>query len=76
MTRNKIAQEKFNRLRRQAEDLMKDNAFIQPPDAVENPLQLIHELSTYQIELELQNEELQLSQQALMESRESYARLW
>ncbi|MBU1344885.1 MAG: PAS domain S-box protein [Proteobacteria bacterium] len=76
MTRNKIAQEKFNRLRRQAEDLMKDNAFIQPPDAVENPLQLIHELSTYQIELELQNEELQLSQQALMESRESYARLY
>ena len=41
-----------------------------------NPLELIHELQTFQIELELQNEELLQSQQELIASRASYAKLY
>jgi len=39
-------------------------------------LKIIHELQTYQIELELQNEDLRLSQQELMKSRMSYEELY
>jgi PAS domain S-box-containing protein len=44
------------------------------PEALspEATLQLLHELRVYQTELETQNEELRLSQQALHVSRESY----
>jgi len=76
MKQKKDAQEKFNRLRRQAEELMMKTDFVTAPAVFEDPLKLIHELQTFQIELELQNDELQQSQQELMESRSSYTKLY
>jgi len=70
-------QAKFNQLRRQAECLMRDKDVISSPENFEeNPLKLIHELQIFQIELELQNQELQRSQQALMESQRCYAEFY
>ena len=76
MKQNKIAQEKFNQLHRQAEELMKGKDISSELAVSQDPLKLIHELQTFQIELELQNEELLRSQQALMESQNSYAQLY
>ena len=55
---------KFDRLRRQAEDLIhqrSDRSFEAPADMLE----LIHELKIHQAELEIQNEELKRAQQEL-----------
>jgi PAS domain S-box-containing protein len=68
--------EKFNQLRRHAEQLMKDKDFISPLPFVADPLELIHELQTFQVELELQNEELHRSQQELMEFKKRYTELY
>ncbi|MCM2285199.1 MAG: PAS domain S-box protein [Desulfobacula sp.] len=73
---NNTAQEKFNELRRQAEELMSKSDFSRTVVAVEDPLRLIHELQTFQIELELQNEELHRSQQELMEFKIHYTQLY
>jgi PAS domain S-box-containing protein len=73
---NKTAQEKFNELRRQAEELMSKPDFSRTSIEVEDPLRLIHELQTFQIELELQNDELRRSQQELMEFKIHYAQLY
>nr|WP_321397424.1 ATP-binding protein [uncultured Desulfobacter sp.] len=70
------AQEKFHRLRKQAEIMMANKTFPSTPPVVDDPLKLIHELQTFQIELELQNEELQRSQQELMETQIKYTRLY
>nr|WP_321397428.1 PAS domain S-box protein [uncultured Desulfobacter sp.] len=75
MKKNKNVQDKFNQLRRQAEELIRGKAFVSPMVA-EDPIKLIHELQTYQIELELQNEELKRSQQDLMESQVKYTQLY
>lgn len=78
---DKTTRGKFDHLRKRAEKLLKNpGVLLKSYDAVcpatenkendlENPLKLIHELQTFQIELELQNEELLLSQQELMDSR-------
>ena len=76
MVQNKTAQEKFNELRRQAEALMSKPDFLNPWVGVEDPLRLIHELQTFQIELELQNDELRRSQQELMEFKMRYTELY
>ncbi|MFA5904812.1 MAG: PAS domain S-box protein [Desulfobacula sp.] len=76
MTKNRTAQEKFNQLRRQAEKLMQGREVIPPAVATEDPMKLIHELQTYQIELELQNEELQTAHEELETSRASYFDLY
>ena len=76
MVQNKTAQEKFNELRRQAEALMSKPDFLNPWVGVEDPLRLIHELQTFQIELELQNDELRRSQQELMEFKIHYTQLF
>jgi PAS domain-containing protein len=76
MKQPETAQEKFNQLRKQAEDLMVKKNFSVAPVVFEDPLTLIHELQTLQIELELQNQELQRSQQELMESQIHYAELY
>ena len=68
--------EKFHQLRRQAEELMKNKAFVTPLTVVEDPLELIHELQTFQVELELQNAELHRSQQELMEFKKRYTDLY
>ncbi len=44
--------------------------------AVEDPLRLIHELQTFQVELELQNDELRRAQQELMEFKIHYTQLY
>ncbi|MFA5904460.1 MAG: PAS domain S-box protein [Desulfobacula sp.] len=73
---NKTAQEKFNELRRQAEDLMLKPEFSRTTMDVEDPLKLIHELQTFQIELELQNDELLRSQEELTEFKINYSQLF
>ena len=76
MNRKDMIQEKFNELRRQAEALMLKKEFAGPSAVAEDPLELIHELRTFQVELELQNEELHRSQQELMEFKMRYAELY
>ena len=63
-------------MRRQAEALMVKKGFKSPPDIVDDPLELIHELQTFQVELELQNEDLHRSQQELMEFKMRYTELY
>lgn len=74
--KNITAEEKFNALRRQAEALMANPDFSKRSVELEDPLQLIHELQTFQIELELQNEELLRAQQELMEFKIHYTQLY
>ena len=76
MMQNNTAQEKFNQLRRQAEALMLKPDFSRTPVDVEDPLRLIYELQTYQVELELQNDALQLTQQELTEFKINYTQLF
>ena len=68
--------EKFNQLRRQAEELMAKPDYVSPAAVVENPLKLLHDLQAFQIELELQNGELHRSQQELMEFKIRYMELF
>jgi hypothetical protein len=72
MVHHKNAQEKFNQLRRQAEALMAKPGFSKTPVGVEDPLRLIHELQTFQVELELQNDELCRSYRELMDFKIHY----
>jgi PAS domain S-box-containing protein len=76
MNRKDTIQGKFNELRRQAEALMMKKKFVSPPSADDDPLELIRELQTFQVELELQNEELHRSQQELMEFKMRYTELY
>ncbi len=67
--------DKFTNLRKQAEEM------LQQPDerpelSLEQAQHLLHELQVYQIELEMQNEELRRTQQQLSESRDRYADLY
>jgi PAS domain S-box-containing protein len=76
MNHHKTTQDKFNQLRTKAEQLLltKENFSINSLD--DDPLRLINELQTLQVELEIQNEELILSQQNLMDSQRHYIRLY
>lgn len=76
MSQNKNAQEKFNQLRRQAEEFIRGNEFVPPTVGSEDPMKLIHELATYQIELEMQNEELRTAQEELEAERSRYFDLY
>ncbi|MCF8092579.1 MAG: response regulator [Desulfotignum sp.] len=76
MNRKEMIQEKFDELRKQAEALMAKKKVVSPAVDIHDPLELIHELQTFQIELELQNEELQRSQQELMEFKMRYTELY
>lgn len=55
---------KFERLRRQAERLLRDRSDTRVPAATDI-LDLIHELQVHQVELEIQNDELRRAQQEL-----------
>ena len=55
MKQRKFNQEKFIQLRRQAEELTTKKESVNSQMALEDPVKLIHELQTFQIELELQN---------------------
>jgi PAS domain S-box-containing protein len=76
MVHHKTAQEKFNQLRRQAEQLMVTPGFSKTLVEMEDPLRLIHELQTFQVELELQNDELRRAHQELMDFKIHYTQLF
>ncbi len=65
----------FNELRERAQKFL-DTEFQHFEMTQENVQKLIHELHTYQIELELQNEDLRTSQEELEKSRLRYADLY
>lgn len=63
-------------LRRRAEELLAKRQRPLPPDCPPDFQKWSHELQTYQIELELQNEELRRTQEELVTSRDRYADLY
>ncbi len=71
-----LNEEKIRRLRQRAEAILTTQSETPALPATENIRDLIHDLSVYQIELELQNEELQRTQQEAERIRDSYARLY
>ena len=74
MAANIYSGDKFEQLRKQAEEFLK-----QYPDNTEIPsnmLEVIHELKVHQKELEIQNEELNRSQQELTELYHKYEDLY
>lgn len=70
-----VIQEKFERLRKQAEQLVKNRptAYSEPPPEM---IEIIHELRIHQAELEVQNEELMLSQRELSQLHQGYENLY
>jgi len=63
-------------LRKKAEKKLEDNPNFSPDLEDKDPKRLIHELKTYQIELEIQNETLREAQLDLETSRRKYATLF
>ena len=66
----------INDLRGKAEVMLKSVPETAGMLPVENVKEILHELQVHQIELELQNEELRHTRQALEESRTRYMRLY
>ncbi|TKB05967.1 PAS domain-containing protein [Desulforhopalus sp. IMCC35007] len=67
---------KFSDLRRRAQVFLtqnKDSTAVMSPEDIKN---LVHELDTYQIELELQNEDLRQAQDDLIQSRKRFSDLF
>jgi PAS domain S-box-containing protein len=63
-------------LRKDAEMRLSERSSVLPEESGCSPDQIVHELRVHQIELEMQNEALRESQQALEESRDRYADLY
>jgi len=63
-------------LRQQAEEILHGNAVNLADFSAEDTQRLIHELQVYQIELDLQNEELREAQVALEAARDRYSDLY
>lgn len=76
MGKNKIVRDEFNQLRAKAEKAMIKNGFKASQTVSDDPLKLLYELQTFQIELEMQNEELRISQQVLIKSQKKYTELY
>jgi PAS domain S-box-containing protein len=71
------SREDIQALRRRAEDYLKKSYERMTWNrARQDPVQLVHELHVYQIELEMQCEEMRRAQQELEESRNKYAELY
>jgi len=68
--------EKFNRLWQRAEDILQKRWAAAGAISAEDVDQAVHELQVYQIELELQNEELRRTQAELETARDKYADLY
>jgi PAS domain S-box-containing protein len=66
----------LKKLRRQAEERLRDKAGDVSGKALDDAQQLIHELEVHQIELQMQNEELRNTQVKLVESRDKYHELY
>lgn len=73
---NETQQNDLKALRQKAEDLLRNSPRENPDFPVIEIKSLIHDLSVYQIELELQNEELRLSNQLFEKTRDDYSRLY
>ncbi|MBA3010914.1 MAG: response regulator [Proteobacteria bacterium] len=76
MGTNKKKQEQSAQLRNKAERMVMEKKFHPSSAVFEDPLKLIHELQTFQIELELQNEALRNAQDALEKSEHNYTQLY
>ena len=70
------AQDKFSELRRRAEEALVRGLENIPEMSQKEVRELVHELRTHQIELEMQNEELRRSQRELGAARDRYADLY
>ncbi len=67
---------KFSELRKRARRYLAEHPRIEPSSPQEDIKKLISELDTFQIELELQNEELQAAQIEIEKSRQKYIDLY
>ena len=76
MKKNTSKSTGFKKLRRQAEQRLRDKTGGISVKALDDAQQLIHELEVHQIELEMQNEELRNTQEKLIESRDQYHELY
>jgi PAS domain S-box-containing protein len=69
-------EKRLNELRRKAEARVSDSYGEAAPESGDEARRLLHDLRVHQIELEIQNEELRESQQALERSRDRYLELY
>jgi len=69
-------EDKIQQLREQAEKILKESTSQKHDIPVSEFNRIIHDLKVYQIELELQNEELRNTQKQLVESRNRFAQLY
>ena len=73
---NIITSHSSDELRRRAEALLAATPASTGMVPLDDVRKVLHELQVHQVELELQNEELRRTQQALEESRTRYMRLY
>ena len=76
MAKNPEGEKNVTGLRRQAEELLRTTDRDIAAMPVRDVQQLVHELQVFQIELEMQNEELRRSQMELEAARDRYADLY
>ena len=76
MKRDKDKPTRIKKLRRQAEERLREKSGDVSAPAPDDTQKLIHELEVHQIELEMQNEELRKTQEKLVESRDKYTYLY
>jgi two-component system CheB/CheR fusion protein len=69
-------EDKIKQLREQAEKILKESTSQKHDIPISEFNRIIHDLKVYQIELELQNEELRNTQKQLVESRNRFAQLY
>ena len=69
-------QDKFKALRQKVDKLLGSNNDTLIPEIISDIYQVIHELDVYRIELELQNEELLLTQEKLQAAYDDYLNLY
>ena len=76
MTKDRAKRNRLTELRKRAEATQERDAMDLPDLPPKEVRKLVHELRTYQIELEMQNEELRRAQEELVESRDRYSDLY
>ncbi|MCL7487696.1 MAG: response regulator [Desulfobulbaceae bacterium] len=71
-----MEKQKLDELRRRAKERLESERDDSPENAGDDVRKLLHELRTYQIELELQNDDLRRVQEELVETRDQYIDLY